>query len=330
MKSRRPVGRFFTLTLFAFCVVSACTPVRQQGVFSHQESDYAAMLLRMQRVAFPLLLASAEWCPFDQEPIYGFVLQNQPVSPVEGGTQEERRLIVTRVYDRSPAGTAGLQIGDQVLEVNTKDVSKDPAESATDLVSRLTRSKIRPLQLDVVRSGQRVLVYLDPVPACQFGLGFFRTDAINALSNGRQIGVTTGLMGFVRSDSELAWVLAHEIAHNVLGHVPEAKLRAMLDAWLGATLGEAPQPAPSLRSIEVQADYLAAYLMARAGYDLQAVRTFWRRLGQVELQQADIAPGLDQSHPTTEERIQAFEVTLKEIEAKLARGEALNPVVGLP
>jgi predicted Zn-dependent protease len=99
---------------------------------------------------------------------------------------------------------------------------------------------------------------------------------------------------------------------------------------LGAALGEAPRPAPKLRSIEAQADYLGAYLMARAGYDLQAVRKFWRRLGQTELQQPDSASELDQSHPTTEERIEAFEATLKEIEAKLAHGEALNPVVGPP
>jgi len=288
------------------------------------------MLLRMQRVAFPLLLASAEWCFFDQEPTYGFVLQNQPMSPVQARTQLQPRLIVSRVYDRSPAAKAGLQIGDHVLEVNTKDVSKDSAEEVTDLVLRLTRSRIRPLQLNVVRSGQRVPVYLDSVQACQFALGLFRTDTINALSNGRQIGVTTGLMGFVRSDSELAWVLAHEIAHNVLGHVPEAKLRAMLDAWLGATIGEAPLPSPSPRSLEAQADYVGAYLMARAGYDLQAVREFLMRLGQAQLRQAATTQEFNQSHPTTEERIEAFETTLKEIRARLVHGEALNPLVGQP
>ena len=63
-----------------------------------------------------------------------------------------------------------------------------------------------PLQLNVERSGVCVLVYLDPVQACQFGAGRFRADVIKALSNGRQIGVTTGLMVFVRSGRIANWL----------------------------------------------------------------------------------------------------------------------------
>jgi predicted Zn-dependent protease len=179
-----------------------------------------------------------------------------------------------------------------------------------------------------MRVGQRHQVWLDAVPSCQFTLSLLRSDVVNAMSNGRQIAVTTGLMRFVQSDDELAWVLAHEIAHNVLGHAPEARLRAMLSAWLGATVGEAGGSAPSPRSLEADADYVGAYLMARAGYELEAVRRFWQRMGDFEAPGAAPMREIEGSHPTSRERIEAFDDTLNEIEGKRARGEALGPTVG--
>lgn len=316
------------LALFLICTLSACAGVRSETAVPHREEGEAALLSRVQTVAFPILLASADRCPFDQEGTYGFVLEDGPLPDFQARSESERGIVVSQVYVRSPAAQAGLQTGDQLIEINTRDVSTDAASAASDLVRRLTRARVRPLQLDVMRSGHRLRLWLDAAPFCQFTLSLLRSDVVNAMSNGRQIVVTTGLMRFVRSDDELAWVLAHEIAHNVMGHAPDARLRVMLDTWLGATSGKAASPSPSSRSLEVQADYVGAYLMARAGYDLEAVREFWRRLGQMHSQQADPAQEFDQSHPTTEERIKAFETTLKEIEPKLVHGEALDPLAG--
>ncbi|OQW31277.1 MAG: hypothetical protein A4E20_14830 [Nitrospira sp. SG-bin2] len=87
------------------------------------------------------------------------------------------------------------------------------------MVRRLTRARVQPLQLDVMRSGHRLRLWLDAAPFCRFTLSLLRSDVVNAMSNGRQIVVTTGLMRFVRSGNELAWVLAHEIAHNLLSTI---------------------------------------------------------------------------------------------------------------
>ncbi|MBY0248839.1 MAG: M48 family metalloprotease [Nitrospiraceae bacterium] len=83
----------------------------------------------------------------------------------------------------------------------------------------MTRARVQPLQLDVMRSGHRLRLWLDAAPFCRFTLSLLRSDVVNAMSNGRQIVVTTGLMRFVRSGNELAWVLAHEIAHNLLSTI---------------------------------------------------------------------------------------------------------------
>ncbi len=307
--------------------MSACVAPRQDVVVSDGETREIFLLSKAQTVAFPLLLAAADRCPFDQDGTYGFVLGDIARPALQAGSWSGQGIVVSQVYARSPAARAGLQTGDRLIEVNTRDVSRDTAFAASDLVRRLTKARVQPLQLDVMRAGQRLQLLMETVPSCQFTLSLVRADVVNAVSNGKQIVVTTGLMYFVRSDDELAWVLAHEIAHNVLGHVPDARLRAMLSDWLSATMGEAGGPAPSSRSLEVDADYLGAYLMARAGFELEAVRRFWQRMGKIEVYPGGSTAGIERSHPTTQERIEAFDATLNEIRDKRAQGRALDPVL---
>jgi len=139
--------------------------------------------------------------------------------------------------------------------------------------------------------------------------------------------VTTGAMTLLRSDDELAWLLAHEIAHNVLSHSQSIRLRAMLNAFLGATTGASPEGSVPFqrRSLESQADYVGAFIMARAGYDVQAIKQFWHRMES--LRSRENTPEMDVSHPTTAERLASFEITLKEIQEKRHRGESLQPVL---
>lgn len=287
----------------------------------------ASMLARLQNVAFPLLLASAEWCPFERESTYGFLLKARSAPGSSVMDNVEASIMVSSVHPRSPAAAAGLRVEDQVLEVNTRDVANNSAEEVTELVSRLARARIQPLQLDIVRSGRRNRVHLVAVPACQFSMGIIPTEQINGLSDGSQILVTSGLMNFFSLDNELAWVLAHEIAHNVLEHVQNFKLQSMLNALLGATVGASAVPSVPPGSLEAQADYIGSYIMARAGYDLQAARQIWQRLREKEPQPAISHQTIERSHPTTDERLAAFDVTVLEIEDKRARGELLEPVM---
>ena len=101
----------------------------------------------------------------------------------------------------------------------------------------------------------------------------------------------------------------------------------MLNAFVGATRGasaEASVPLPQ-RSLEARADYVGAYIMARAGYDVHAIKQFWRRIER--LSSGEKRPEMDMTHPTTAERLAAFDMTLKEIEEKRERGESLQPVL---
>ena len=285
------------------------------------------MVARLHDVGFPLLVAAAEWCPSEQEPTYGFLLKNDDISKNQEGEGAEHMVSVAYVHPRLPAALGGLAPGDRVVQVNARSVTQYGAEDVMILVRRMAVARIQPLQLEVMRARDRRTLTMWAVPACQFTLQLVESDQINGITDGRRIGVTTGAMRFLRSDDELAWVLAHEIAHNVLSHVQNAKLSAMLSAFLGATVGSsvAPPASPPQRSLESQADYVGSYIMARAGYDLQAIKRLWRRVE--DLPSRSLRPEVIMTHPTTAERLAALEETLKEIEERRAYGESLQPVL---
>ena len=287
----------------------------------------ASMLVRLQDVAFPLLVAAADWCPFEQEPTYGFLLQDMDLSHVPGREEAGARVSVSYVHPRLPAASTGLATGDVLMRVNQRKVADQRAEEVMQLVRRLTVARIQPLQLEIMRAGDYHTLYMWATPSCQFSVRLIESQQVNGIADGKHVGITTGAIRFLDSDSQMAWLLAHEIAHNVLNHSQNARLRVMLNAFLGATVGTSATVPASVprRSLEAQADYVGAYIMARAGYDVRAIKQFWRRMES--LRSGENQPEMDMTHPTTAERLAALDVTLEEIEAKRDRGELLQPVL---
>lgn len=311
------------MALLSLYVMTGCLSLSPPAAspLHDQESTW----IRLYDVAFPMLIASADWCPFQQEPTYGFLLEesgrSQGIADGGGG-----RAVVAYIHPRSPAASAGLAVADEVLAVNTRSVADEPADTVLALIRTATVAGIQPLQLDLRRAAGRHLSHFTAVPACHFSLHVIDSDQINGMSNGQQVAVTRGAMRLFPADAELAWVLAHEIAHNVLNHVPNARLHALLNGFVEAMADESGTRAPvePPRSLEVQADYLGAYIMARSGYDLHAIRRVWQRLELLEARPSGLREG-SLIHPPTAERLAAFEATLEEIEKKRRHGEALEP-----
>jgi len=313
----------FFVSLILFLPACSLIPVGTQ-IFAPPSSE--SLQARLLDVSYPLLTAAADWCPFDQEPMYGFLLREN-----KAGKEQERRLlrgrsVVFYVHPHLPAGEAGLLVGDVILQVNTVPVAEESAMDVSRLIGRLTRAKIQPLLLGVVRGGEVRTLVLSARPACHYGMLVLETDLVNGITDGRRIGVTRGALELFSSDDELGWVVAHEIAHNILSHSQNMKLQSMLRAFLAAR-GEDPVPSgvmPSRPSLESQADYVGAYLMARAGYDLSAIKRVWEQLRRVEARNGNLRTQLAETHPPTHERLAAFQTTLQEIETKRQAGQPLD------
>lgn len=206
-------------------------------------------------------------------------------------------------YRAAAASVFGLDAGPGILAL----AAGGPAERAglrrDDIVLRLDDSPLPVAEASETRSFQRMALLLDALDAafadgqaaieirrdgrahrieiraelgCASRFQLIPSGRLNALADGRYVQVTTAIGDYVESDDELAAVLAHELAHNILRH------RARLDAagvQRGA-LANFGRNARLIRETEEEADRLGVYLLDRAGYDLDAALAFWERFGR--------------------------------------------------
>lgn len=108
------------------------------------------------------------------------------------------------------------------------------------------------------------------------------------------LGFTPSLIALARTPDEIAFVIGHEAAHHILGHLPQQTESAMAGALMAgvlASIGGADTVAITRaqeagaflatrrysKTFELEADYLGAQIVQRAGYDaLQGARFFSR------------------------------------------------------
>jgi Zn-dependent protease with chaperone function len=154
------------------------------------------------------------------------------------------------------------------------------------------------------------------VPPNQIRVSVVDDPAINAASAGNgQYYVTTGLLNQA-TDDQLRGVLAHEIAHEDLGHPAKAQVVGV-GVGLGVALLEQLFPGSSAvtpiagtlisgsytRPLELQADRHAVMLLERAGYSRN---TMADTLAWLLRHNGNNGGGILSTHPATSERIQAL------------------------
>ncbi len=109
------------------------------------------------------------------------------------------------------------------------------------------------------------------------------------------IGFTVALIATARNQDELAFVLGHEAAHHIEGHIPKRKDQALSSAVLAGVLAQASGLSPEevkqaqtlgaevgarsySKDFELEADALGAEIALRAGYDPLRGIAFFDRL----------------------------------------------------
>lgn len=139
---------------------------------------------------------------------------------------------------------------------------------------------------------------------------------------GGKIGVYTGILPVTRSDTGLAVLLGHEIAHAVAKHGDERMSQALIVELGGVTLSNALSKKPDLtrkfalasfglgievgiplpysRLQESEADQLGLIFMAMAGYNPQSAIDFWESISAKE---GKIIPEYLRTHPSDKRRI---------------------------
>jgi predicted Zn-dependent protease len=176
------------------------------------------------------------------------------------------------------------------------------------------------------RLGRRLVARADTRQEFEFFL--LRDPSINAFAlPGGYVGVFTGLMLTTQSESELASVVAHEVAHVTQRHIvrmiAQQKQNAILSvASLVAAIlltrvsSEAAQAAAAFgqagviqgqlnftRDHEREADRVGLQLLEGAGFDPRGAASFFERLQRATRVQESAAPSYLRTHPLPYERI---------------------------
>lgn len=162
-------------------------------------------------------------------------------------------------------------------------------------------------------------------------------DGVNAFSApGGYIFVTRGALKLMEDESELAAVLAHEIAHVTERHIVNALHIQATDASAGAGLSRlfsagtdtarvaffqaADQAVKILfeegfsKQDELDADRVATLLLAESGYDPTALRRYLSRASALETKNGH---DINTTHPPSRNRLQQLDQLL--LEEKLIR-----------
>ena len=348
-------------------LLSACAPttqrVRVDSVAAETEARkqrqvavqaYLDDQKRLMRVSYPLQTQGADLCGEDIRYTTGMALANSSSllgEPFRETAESEYRLSerVQAVYvvPGSAADKAGIRTGDTLLQVGQWPVAGSGPEVVKETLNQIqnqTRNG-QPARVDIQRSGQakargaapssqKLSLLIVPERACSYPVVLGNGDEVNAYADGKQVIVQRGMLRFATSDTELALVISHEIAHNSMSHIRSK----MTNYALGSILDIAAQvllkvPTQGLfgnvganaysKDFEAEADYVGLYIMARAGGDIDNAPQFWRRMAALSL--AAIQSSHLSTHPATPERFVALEETVREIKAKKAAGKPLEP-----
>jgi beta-barrel assembly-enhancing protease len=279
--------------------------------------SYYERLDRLNAVAWPLVTANEPLCRQrgKARPSLGLVADSfnrrdngqwaQALCALWGVGEDTA--VITGVMPGGPAARAGVRRGDVLRSAGGKPV--DLSGKTVDVSRRLDElAAAGPVSLELLRAGRPVSVTIPaPVEVCDTRFTVVVGDAVNAFADGKSVFATYGAMNLFAKDEDLAVVLGHELAHNILGHVRQ-------DASGKAVGSSSPEA-------EAEADAVGLYFTARAGFGIADAPRVWRRLAAQN--PAHISAGGD--HPSTAARFLSLEAVRDEILMRQAAGLPLIP-----
>ncbi len=217
-------------------------------------------------------------------------------------------------------------IGDSSSNVLTPSMANS---IGTRLVRYLKRKKKvfeDPLVTEYINSLGNILASNSDDAGKKFHFFIIKDHTINAFAApGRVIGIHSGLMNIAQTESELAAVLAHEVAHVTQHHIARffearrrhtlistvAVLAALLigdkelqkAAFVGSAAGSAQAALNFTRSNEKEADNIGMQVLIDSGFNPHAMPRFFGRMQDASGSYGTLVPEFLRTHPVSANRI---------------------------
>lgn len=329
---------FFVLCLFIGLLLSACATPRQfetsidPKTYEAEESvqfrlaiaHRHALQFRLAEVAQPLLQHNITACgqrtryslglllhalddyPKAQQAAVDQLYQLERYAQKNEKTANIHPAVVLYALNNSPA--AQLKPGDRISTINSKVAARETLKLHKQLNSALQSGQ--PIQLEIIRDRAKINVTLTPVKICDYAVRLSSSNAINGFADGSNIIITAGLMRFAKQDNQLALIIAHELAHNTLAHIPQRFGNTALGLLADIAVTAAGVPSPLIgasigaslfsAAYETEADLEGVRMLHKASYSLKDIDLFWREMAALHPQSINHGPTA--SHPSTVKR----------------------------
>ena len=259
-----------------------CAAVVQAAPAPDQIAAYRALVqqdVRLAIVSHRLALSNATFCK-RRERNPGWVLHDERQYPdpeiARTSFSFRRPVAVSAVVPGGAADRLGIKAGDGLIDPNDNGANMQKESGHKQSADRIEtiQAEIRQqiaangsvrLTLDTAEGPKQFVLSPPEICASRFWVDA-RTN-LDAGADGDGVRITEGFMAFTSNDdAELAALVAHELAHNLLGHrerlkSPKRRIKDVL-------------------ATEIEADRLSVWLMANAGYDPTAALRFTERHGR--------------------------------------------------
>ncbi len=324
-------------------LASCSAPLIDGGADRTQQSTLQQLVAqqdRVYRVAAPLMVNNAELCKDNARNLLGFTAKNKySYSGELTGAATSllglgEQLQVVGVLSGGGAAKAGLREGDRLVSVEGQTIPSGPnaEREAAALLAPMVRDRDS-VSLTVARGSSQTTLAVPLTHACAFSIEVGNSDSVNAYSDGRNIMITRGMLNVARSDDELAYVLAKELAHSTLRHASRLRTNVAMGTVISNLRRVNPDPnaireaysriRPYPADLDTAADALALYMLARADYDIDDAARFWEGLAR-QYPQSE-STGYTALHPSSAQRLVAINKTVAEIRTKERARKPLLP-----
>ena len=320
LMSRMIAGWFVPVSLM---IVAPLIPIRAFGQDGSWMRELQVYDQKLATIGYRLQISAGDLCPRRQS-LIGIAIQD--ITQYRVRDQAQARQVfgfeghpkILAVAEGSAFDIAGVRPDDSILAIDGEPInevghgrasSAATVAAANELLETAAQDGL--LVMTLRRGGVDRQVTIALQYGCATSFQTALTGSIDAAADGDAVEVDIGAMRFAEDDAQIAAVVAHELAHNILRH-----RERLTTAGVRSTRGA--RNIRLTRQTEEEADRLSVYLLDRAGYATSAIVSFWSR-------EDARSTALDRLHGTPVERITTIKGEIARLDQMKAAGVTARP-----